>query len=120
MTENRERRKYTRFRVTEGAFAFINKIPFTIGNISENGVQLQSVVFDGSPNEEMLLDFFLQNDNFYLQDLPVRLVRFQRKYSCSPFSNTEIKFFGLQFGELTQQQKTRLDYFIAHSTIGEA
>ena len=106
--------------MTEGAFAFINNTPFSIRNISEGGMQLQSVVFDDSPPDEMLLDIFLKKDNFYLQNIPVRLVRFQKNNAASPFSSVQVKCFGLQFGELTEQQKTRLDYFIAHSATGEA
>ena len=120
MTDASEKRKYCRFQVTEGAFAFINNTPFSIRNISEGGMELQSAVFDDSPPEEMLLDIFLKKDNFYLQNIPVRLVRFQKNSSSSPFSSVHVKCFGLQFGKLTEQQKTRLDYFIAHSTTGEA
>jgi len=116
MLDSSERRKYARFTVGEGAFAFINNIPFAIRNISEGGMKLQSVVFDESLPQELLLDIFLQNENFYLQNLPVRLVRFQKQSSASPFGNTHIQCFGLQFGDLTEQQKTRLDFFIAHSS----
>ena len=83
-------------------------------------MQLHSVVFDDSPLDEMLVDIFLNQDNFYLQNIPVRLVRIQKNKVTSPFSSVNIKCFALQFGELTQQQKTRLDYFIAHSMTGEA
>ena len=120
MSKSKEKRNYPRFRVSDGAFAFINNNPFTIRNISEGGLQLQSVVFDDSLSDDMLLDIFLNNDNFYLQNIPVRLVRCQKNMSSSPFSNKHVNCFGLQFGELTPQQKTRLDSFMARSAIGEA
>lgn len=120
MPDASERRKYSRFQVTEDAFAFINNNTFSIRNISEGGMQLESVVFDDTPPEEMLLDIFLKKDNFYLQNIPVRLIRYQKNNSASAFSSVHVKCFGLQFGKLTAQQKTMLDYFIAHSTIGEA
>lgn len=120
MTETKERREHPRFRVTDGAFAFIDNILFSIHNISQCGIQLQSVVYDGTPTEEMLLDIFFKHDNFYLQDVPVRLVRFQKSSPSTPFSNAHVKCIGLQFGELTQQQKSRIDYFIAHNTTGES
>lgn len=120
MSDTIEKRKYCRFQVTEDAYAFINNTTFFIRNISEGGMQLQSVVFDDTPPDEMLLDIFLKKDNFYLQNIPVRLVRFQNNNAASSFSRVHVKCFGLQFGELTAQQKTRLDYFIAHSTTGEA
>ena len=120
MTEKNERRLFTRFTVTDGAFAFIHNTPFIIQNISKGGMQLKSVVFDETLPDDILLDIFLKDDNFYLQNIPVRLVRFHKNSAFSPFSNTHVRFFGLQFGELTEQQKSRLDYFIARSTSGEA
>lgn len=120
MSNSKDKRDHPRFKVSDGAFAFINNIPFTIQNISEGGLQLQSVVFDYSSTNDLLLDLFLRNDNFYLQNIPVRLVRFQKNLSSSAFSRVHVTCFGLQFGELTQQQKTRLDSFIARSTTGEA
>ena len=119
MSKHNEKRNYPRFTVSDGAFAFINNTPFTIRNISEGGLQLQSVVFDDSPSDDMLLDIFLKKDNFFLQHLPVRLIRFQKKRSSSSFSRIHVNCFGLQFGELTLTQKARLDSFIARSTNGE-
>lgn len=120
MSISKEKRNYPRFRVSDGAFAFINNVPFTIQNISEGGLQLQTVVFDDSPSDDMLMEIVLKNDNFYLQNIPVRLVRFQKNMSSSPFSNVHVKCFGLEFGELTPHQKIRLDSFIARSTTGQA
>lgn len=120
MIDKNERRAYTRFKVTDGAFAFIHNTPFIIQNISKGGVKLKSVLFEGSPSEEMMVDIFLKDDNFYLQNIPVRLVRFQKNASSSPFGTTHVRCFGLQFGDLTEQQKSRLDYFIARSSSGEA
>lgn len=114
-----EKRKHPRFSISEGAFAFINNTPFTLRNISEGGLQLQSVMHDDAPSGDMMLDIFVKNDNFYLQDIPVRLVRLQKNKPSSSFSGEHLTCFGLQFGELTPQQKTRIDSFIIRSTIGE-
>ena len=120
MTDNNEKRLFSRFKVIDGAFAFISNTPFIIQNISKGGLQLKSVVFDEIPPEELVLDIFLKDQNVYLQSIPVRLVRFHQNSSLSPFSNAHLRFLGLQFGKLTQQQKSRLDYFIARSSIGKA
>ena len=120
MSKSNEKRKHTRFTVSDGAFAFINNIPFTVRNISKGGLHLQSVSFDDSPSDDMLLDIFLKNDNFYLQNIPVRLVRLQNINPSSSFSRVHIKCFGLQFRELSPQQKIRIDSFIARSATGEA
>ena len=120
MTDKNDRRLFTRFKVTDGAFAFIHNTPFVIQNISKGGIKLKSVLFDDTPSYEMLLDIFLKDDNFYLQNIPVRLVRYQKNNPFSPFGKTHMSCFGLQFGDLTEQQKSRLDYFIARSSYGEA
>ena len=119
MADDRERRRHPRFQVSEGAFAFINNIPFSILNVSAGGIKLQTVLFDEVPPEQMRLDIFLKNENFYLQDIPVRLVRLKKAYARTPFTSTQLHCFGLQFGELTEQQKTRLDYFISRNSVLE-
>ena len=83
-------------------------------------MHLQTVAYEDSPSDDMVMDIFLKNDNFFLQNIPVRLVRFQKNISRSPFSNVHVKCFGLKFGELTSHQKIRLDAFIARSATREA
>ncbi|HHO46896.1 MAG TPA: hypothetical protein ENN06_00285 [Desulfobacteraceae bacterium] len=91
-----------------------------VRNISKGGLKLQSVVFDDVPPQDMALDIFLKNENFYLQDIPVRLVSIANNHPKTPFSSLRVKCLGLQFGELNQQQKTRLDYFITRSAVAGA
>jgi hypothetical protein len=119
MAGGSERRRHPRFRVGEGAFAFINTFPFSILNVSAGGMKLQTVLFDEAPSEQMILDIFLKNDNFYLQGIPVHLVRVRNTSARTPFTSTQLRCFGIQFGELTEQQKTRIDYFISHSSVIE-
>ncbi len=118
-TGSDEKRKAVRFLMSDGVFAFISNTPFLIQNISETGVKLESVVFEGAPADEMLMDIVMRNEDFFLQNIPVRLVRVQ-KIDTAPFSHIPSQCFGLQFGELTQQQKTRLDYFMTRCATSEA
>jgi len=115
-----ERRRYPRFRVREGAYAFINNIPFTIQDISEGGMKLQSVVFDETPLENLKVDIFVNNGKFYLQGLPVRLVCMLNDATASPFSAVHAKHFGFMFENLSEQQKILLDTLITYNTVGEA
>lgn len=116
----KDRRRHKRFKVCDGAFAFINNSPFTIQNISKGGLRLQSVIYDDNPPNDMMLDIFLKNEDFYLQGIPVRLVSISSIDPKTPFSSIRERSFGLQFGEMTAQQKTRLDYFISRSATTEA
>ena len=84
MAGDRERRQHPRFQVGEGAFAFINNIPFSILNVSAGGMKLQSALYDDVPPEHLTLDIFLKNENFYLQDIPVHLVRIKKAYARTP------------------------------------
>lgn len=118
--QNEDRRRYTRFRVREGAYAFIDSIPFTIQDISEGGMKIQSVVFDEAPLENLKIDIFVNNGQFYLKDVPVRLVRLLQDESTTPFSTIHVKRIGFEFKNLTDQQKHLLDNLITFNTIGEA
>ncbi len=81
---------------------------------------LRSVVLEDEPADTLKIDIFVGSDNFYLQDVPVHLISRSQHPSAVPFSVVQVKCFGFQFGELTEQQKSRLDYFIARNTVGEA
>lgn len=118
--QNRERRKFPRFRVREGAYAFIDNIPFTIQDISEGGMKLQSVVFDETPVENLTVDIFVNNGKFYLKGIPVRLISLLQDDTASPFNVIHVKRFGFKFEELTDQQKHLLDNLITYNTVGEA
>lgn len=115
-----ERRQYPRFCVREGVYAFINNIPFTIQDISEGGMKLQSVVFDEAPLENLKVDIFVNNGKFYLKDVPVRLVSLLQDDTTTPFSTIYVRRFGFKFEDLTEQQKHLLDNLITYNTVGEA
>ena len=118
--QNEERRRYTRFRVREGAYAFIDNIPFTIQDISEGGMKIQSVVFDDTPLDNLKVDIFVNSGKFYMRDVSVRLVRLLQDNSTTPFSAIRVKRFGFEFENLSDQQKLLLDNLITLNTVGEA
>jgi hypothetical protein len=115
-----ERRQHARFHVREGAYAFIDNIPFTIQDISEGGIKIKSAVFDDMPDDNVTIDVFVNNGDFYLRDVPARLVSFLQNEASTPFSVIRIRHFGLEFGELTDSQKHFVDNFITFNTVGEA
>lgn len=115
-----ERRHHARFHVREGAYAFIDNIPFTIQDISEGGMKIESAVFDDTPLDNVKVDIFVNNGDFYIRDVPVRLVSFLQSEATTPFSVIRIRHFGFEFGELTDSQKHLVDNFITFNTVGEA
>ena len=82
-----ERRRHTRFHVREGAYAFIENVPFTIQDISEGGLKIQSVIFDDVPKDKVKVDIFVNNGAFYLRGLSVNLVSLLQGEATTPFSD---------------------------------
>ncbi len=115
-----ERRRHKRYRVKEGALAFLGAVPGSITDISEGGLAVHYVVFDRQPGEELQLDIFFGRDDFYLADLPGKKVNEADSGPDATFSRIRVKRLGVQFGDLTGEQKSRLMYFIHRNTTGEA
>lgn len=115
-----ERRSQKRFRVKEGALAFLGHTPGDIIDISEGGMAIHYLVFDKEPDSQFRLDIFFGADDFYLSDIPTKLVSDIQSQPESPFSAVRVKRLGLCFGELNEKQKSRLKYFILNNTVAEA
>jgi len=115
-----ERRSQKRFRVKEGALAFLGNTPGSIIDISEEGMAINYIVFEKEPHGQFRLDIFFGADDFYLADIPSELVSDVQSQPESPFSAVRVKRLGLRFGELNEEQKTNLKYFILHNTVSEA
>ncbi len=115
-----DRRSHKRFRVKEGALAFLDTVPGTIVDISEGGMAIHYVIFETEPERRFRLDIFFAADNFYLSDIPSELVSDVRSQPESQFSAVRVKRLGIRFGELDDEQKARLKYFILHNTVAEA
>lgn len=115
-----DRRSSRRYIVREGAFAFIDNTPFTIQNISEGGMLLQSVVFDDTPDEHLMLDIFLKREEIYLKNIPVRLISQLKSRSSTPFSAIQVRYYGLAFENLNEQQRDLLEFLLNNNTVGEA
>ncbi len=120
MNDEEDRRKHKRYRVKNGALALIDNIPGTIVDISNTGLAINYTVFGKEPVDNLRLDIFLSSDDFYLQDIPATLVAAREKSSSkSTFGSIQVKRYGLQFGEMTEEQESNLRYFILHNTVAE-
>ena len=116
-----ERRSHKRFRVKEGAMAFLGTVPGTIVDISESGMAIHYVVFEREPGRQFRLDIFFADDDFYLSDIPSEIISDTQSLSdSSPFSAVRVQRLGIRFCELNDEQERRLKYFILHNTVAEA
>jgi len=118
-----ERRQQKRFKAEEGAFAALVDQESRLGQIKD--ISIRGLSFRYIDSHEKLenadeLKIILGNQGLYLDKVPfVKISDFEIESEFS-FSIIKMRQIGLQFGELTPQQKLRLDQFIEYHTIGEA
>ncbi len=118
--ETSERRRHKRFKVKDGALAFIGSVPGTIVDISEGGMTVRYVVLEKELNSPFQLDIFFGINDFYLPDVPGDVVNEGVDFPQPPFSAFYIKRLGIKFGELTSEQESQVKYFILNNTVSEA
>ena len=118
-----ERRRQPRFKVAEGVFAALVNHTSKLGqirDISKRGLAFRYIDHGEAPVETTELKIIIGSGGVYLDKLPFRKVAdFEIKNEYS-FSSLKMRQIGLQFGELTSRQSSRLEYFIQNHTIGEA
>jgi hypothetical protein len=118
-----DRRTHKRFKVREESFAFIengSKILCKIKNIGLGGVSLMTIA-----NAEQIpgffdVDIFVSGRVFYLKDLPAKKISEIHTNSSSLFNTFVKSQVGVQFGELSDNQVSRLyDFIQDYATIEE-
>ena len=118
-----DRRTHQRFKVREESFAFIEsdaKILCKIKNIGRGGVSLMTIANAEQIPEIFDVDIFVSGRVFYLKDLPAKKISEIHTNSSSLFNAFIKSRIGIQFGELTDSQLSRLDDFIQnYATIEE-
>ncbi|WP_153305910.1 hypothetical protein [Desulfogranum mediterraneum] len=113
----KERRRYPRFKVREGTFAFLESIPCTIEDISEAGMAVQFVVLDKKHLFPLFIDLLSYEQETYLQQIPVGKV--DESVLFPPlFSVLQTKKVRVAFDTLNHEQQSGLRRFIARSSIG--
>jgi hypothetical protein len=118
-----ERRQQPRFKAAEGVFAALVNHDSKLGqikDISKLGLSFRYIDSGNEPSEASVLKIIIGRGGLYLDKLPFKKVADFQINSEHSFSSLKICQIGLQFGELTQQQCTRLDHFIQKHTTGEA
>jgi hypothetical protein len=117
-----ERRQQKRFKVQEGAFAALVDQESRLGQIKDISVHgLSFRYIDSSEKLENAseLKIILGNQGLYLDKVPFKKICDFEIESEFSFSTVKMRQIGLQFGELTPGQRSRLDRFIKNHTIGE-
>ncbi len=106
----------------EIGFAVIRSKPVRMGqiiNINKNGLAFDYIERRGEAMQVFKLDILYAQDTFYLGKLLFKPVYDYVIDSEVPVNSFTIRRCGVQFGELTAHQKSRLEYFIQNYTLAQ-
>lgn len=127
----KERRRYTRYKVREGAYAALSPDSTKMGqivDISRGGLCFRYIVQNDGFDENKETHVFVGDEGIYLEKMPNRVVE------DTPVDSGDlpgailmgskgmrmIRQRRLCFGDLTGNQMAQLEYFIMNRTVGRA
>ena len=112
-----ERRCCPRFRVKNGALAFLGAVPGKIADIGLKGMSMKFVPMDKVEGKQLKIDIFVPDQDFYLPGISCRLVSEIDIPADAPFQVVRVKRLSLEFCDLTNEQQAGLQYFFKHNTL---
>jgi len=116
-----EKRKFTRFRAQDDAFAALqgnyNKVG-KIYDISLNGLAFRYLAEKSSSETFTHVDIFLSENGFHLSGVPCTVIYDEKEtisnsYVVSPYR------CGLKFEPLKEEQQNKLEFFLNNHTTGQ-
>jgi hypothetical protein len=117
-----DHRKHKRFQVPPGVFVgfgpHVNKVGQMI-DLSLGGLAFRYIGSKESQNGSHL-DIFMADNDFYLGSIPFKTVSDFEIVQTTPSSSMTMRRSGVRFGKLTSKQRSELEYFLQHHTLGEA
>lgn len=117
-----ERRKHKRFQAKNGTFAALKargRKLWQILDISRGGLAFRYVTTAEELEESPKLDILTSDTRFSVEEIPIRNIsdsEIVKEYSSS---NLGLRRRSVQFGKLTDDQRSQLEYFIHNHTLGE-
>ncbi|WP_028580003.1 PilZ domain-containing protein [Desulfogranum japonicum] len=116
----KERRKFPRYRVKDGVFAFLGSTPGMIVDISEGGMAIEYIVLNKDEVSAASFDLFSTHQQDYIANIPGATVGEVDVFPSSYFSSFKTTRLSVQFGEMNREQQSKLRYFILQNTIALA
>ena len=113
-----EKREYERYKVPNDVSVMLRNGSIEVGqllNISVDGLALSYISGDKRIKGCFGIYLFCR-DQFFLNNIPFRVISDSLIEDMTLFNTIIKKRCGGQFGELTNQQRSYLYYFIAHHT----
>ena len=122
ITGGKNRRKDKRFRVKDFTFVKLwsasNEDIGQLLDISKRGLSLRYFVYAKHPSNFSQLGIFSSGSDLAIDGIPFRVVSDTELPDGSPFGPIIFRRSGVQFGQLTFNQLSALDYFIKKNTRG--
>ena len=117
-----ERRKHKRHNLQHGTFAALpsNYMIGQIKNISMGGVSFTCIESGRQSYSIPVLEIFSKDNNFYLREIPFRVVSEIDLENHVPCSSQQMRQISVKFAELTEYQKSQLDIFLQNLAATEA
>ena len=115
-----ERRKFTRFRVQDDAFAALRGKFSKVGKISDislNGLAFRYVAKKNPDKTFSRVDIFLTNNGFHLDDVPCTII-YDVHESTSSLDGILAYRCGMKFEALNDEQQKQLEFFLENHTTG--
>ena len=116
----KERRKYTRYKVTQDVLSVNQDVLAEVIDISECGISCQGLTYTAKPLAT-IIEIELLNCELgtSIDCLPCRIVRRSKKAIFDEFASTMIMNFSLEFTNLTSKQLKLLGQFIKDNSLSE-
>jgi hypothetical protein len=116
-----ERRKHKRYSVSEGAFVALRPPDSGVGrliDISMSGLTFDYVTMQPPSAKATELNVFVTNSAFSLREIPIRSVWDLTTYDI-PTTPLHKRRCGVEFGDLTSDQRLQIEHFIENYTVAE-
>ena len=119
-----EQRRHSRFLPVENTFAALGRNFTKVGkviDISLGGLSIEYIAGEGNNHDDSLVDIFLTNDGFHLYNVPCSVVS-DIELQVPHVNNMFVEFLttkrcGIQFSEISKEDKNQLKLFIDTRTI---
>ena len=115
MTRTIERREYERFYTHKDAFACLGGGSAMLGqivNISTSGLLFHYPGSTERTSDKSLLHILMIDGSFSSGWLPIRIVWDSKTPPKCFFDEVPVRFCGVLFGNMTEDQRSDLEYFI--------
>ena len=126
MSDKKEKRKTTRFKVKEGAYAISsstksNELLGQIIDISTGGLSFSYLDYENKYEsiEPSDIDLFISGAGFFFNNLRIKTISDIVLPETHSFSSLPIRRRSIQFSNLSKQDKSNLDNFIQQYTGDE-